>query len=694
MPIFNPNVPNTNDPNYLGYSQRPQQMEANRQWEALFKGVGNVLDTGFKAVDTVVKAKIEDTVNQGVDAMRNAYTNVLERVSGTPESERVSSDTTTSGSALNLLPSGTQNVPEEISGVGNYAANLRNSFLSGKISKTHYEGTLARFAKSVRDRYPGWRDYVDQEVAQAISANKPANQYIEGLIQDMNQRLGHQRTETDKMLQIVKENPGMPRAAELAQAVINGSLDRSEFYRQFVNYKGPIDRAQNERIVLGLEADRAQGQSRDATQSAVGLASSIAGSHLSATQTVNGVSTPGQIQAFITDVISGKKNPTSQEIDKWAQDVKLTKVNAITAINAEFDKVDPVTKKSLRQHIGATEANRIINESTKIYDDISELVTNKEFGIAFSLGRINTSLLDSTKNKLFTHPTIGHFVQKLSIVSGMGPEVAERFIRHSLAADPRLNETLNDVFLVDAISAASGDKRSFLQIIDQANARGVRSGNYNARVLRLVDRVVDPTEHPDIKANLVEAAFKERGLISRLPNDDAKYSFFTKVGSQEFATEVRKLSALPNREGLWQQYKDWIENTGAKELIPTEIGNLRSIQNMRGVRVGWDNENDRLVIDTGSATRSGVLGRSTRDPAGPAEVRMAQRVEFRINRVLDAIKPIAKIEGTDVDSYLVGTLIGLGLDPTKMDTSGLPEQIIQAIKANRLRQQMRPRAGS
>lgn len=684
--IFNPDPPNTNDPNYLGNSQTPKQMEGNRQWEALFKGVGNVLDAGLRATDTVVKATIEDTVNEGVDQMRNAYTNVLERVRGTPEQERVSQDPQATSTTQSLLPSSTTPPPAELAGVNSYVANLHNAFLEGNISKTHYEGTLARFAKSVRDKFPGWRDYVDQEVGQAISQSKPANQYIEGLISDMNRSLTHNRSDQEKYWAVVKENPGWAEGPRMAQLAISGQIDRGTFYGEYSKFKGPIQRAEHTRTMLGLKSDLDKDKSTVAERDATDVVVGIAASGLSSLTAANGVSTPQQAAEYQAKIASGQV-PDTRTIENSILQITTAKAAAAQRMREELMKRDPVTGDSFARTLGTEKMNKLIADSTKIYDDIRDMYTNKEYGAAFSVARINSAMIDQVTAKLYADPNIGNFMQKSKVIAGMGSNALETFIRATMDANPRFRTQLSDAFLAEAVEAASGTNPSTLpRRIAAAQARGINSGDYNAALIGQVDLIISPKQNDTVKTNIAREAFAETGLIAKLPTADAQYSFFRRMSNSEMSKEILRLSKLPGNEDLWSKYESWVQQTGAKELLPREIARLNQLSDFKGLSVAWDEANDRLRIIPTGGSRTGSLSNNT-FALGTAEIRDAARIEDRINQVLTSVKPIAETRGANVDSYLIASLITMGFDPTNMDMRSLPSQIMKAIKENKLRKQ-------
>src|SRR5688572_25568940 len=84
MAPFNPDLPNKGDPSYLGMSQPISAQQPNTMFESLFKGVGNLVESGLKGADFLVKEGISKDIREKTYAEQQGHQSSLERIKGTP----------------------------------------------------------------------------------------------------------------------------------------------------------------------------------------------------------------------------------------------------------------------------------------------------------------------------------------------------------------------------------------------------------------------------------------------------------------------------------------------------------------------------------------------------------------------------------------------------------------------------------
>src|SRR5688572_23739107 len=242
MAQFNPNVPDSRDPNYLSYSRPISSPESNRTaeyegnvakykgqaalhegeadmylgkaaqytgqgLEALFKGIGDIFATGVKAADTYIKKNIDQDVYTMVDAERNAYTAELERakepgalpIGAMTGPALVDPKAVPKEGSMNILNAEAQPIPQGIEQGISRISQLVEARQNGKLSETPYIGNLNSVAKALRAQYPGHRDYIDSKIAE-VTGMTPANAYVRSLVHDLNAAMAGTKNDRDKLV--------------------------------------------------------------------------------------------------------------------------------------------------------------------------------------------------------------------------------------------------------------------------------------------------------------------------------------------------------------------------------------------------------------------------------------------------------------------------------------------------------------
>lgn len=149
--VFNPDaggVPSANMPDQTGASRGSSP---NRSWEVLFGGLGDAVSGVVGAVDTGIKQSIKyDAQNIFQDAQK----------------------------PYEVPPADLTKGAESIK-------TLQAAWEQGKLSDVHYYGLLATQTKTLRAKYPGYEDFVDQTI-QEVTGVRPANSYRNAIVSELN----------------------------------------------------------------------------------------------------------------------------------------------------------------------------------------------------------------------------------------------------------------------------------------------------------------------------------------------------------------------------------------------------------------------------------------------------------------------------------------------------------------------------
>lgn len=159
MAVFNPNFQNP-DPNYLGYSRGA---EADRSLGSLFEMKGNLIQAETQATVSNIQSRINDEAREAVEPIRQG--------------------------AIHALETGQLAVPNEVTSGITKAENLTQAKIAGRLNESHYWNLLDAEARRLRAAHPGFKDYVDQRIAE-LTGGTPANKMLQELYQEQRAGLG------------------------------------------------------------------------------------------------------------------------------------------------------------------------------------------------------------------------------------------------------------------------------------------------------------------------------------------------------------------------------------------------------------------------------------------------------------------------------------------------------------------------
>lgn len=182
MAEFNPQI-NPLDPNYLGYSrgtdraitadigQVPNIREIDYGTRKANTSIGDALSNVAKigaGLNKVIGDVIEETaterIRQGVETIRGPFTQDISSALGNPL-----------GTQEPVIRTNEDVVPAELKNLDRRVGQLSSAKAAGKLTEAGYWLQLDNFARSMRQQFPGHKDFIDNKIA-AYTGGNPANQ--------------------------------------------------------------------------------------------------------------------------------------------------------------------------------------------------------------------------------------------------------------------------------------------------------------------------------------------------------------------------------------------------------------------------------------------------------------------------------------------------------------------------------------
>lgn len=707
MSIFNPQVDPTRDPNFFKYSDSISQPKADESTGIALKTVGEGIEGGFKLADTVVKDVIKSDVYDQVDKERKAFSTALTNTRNfgnpagpnTPAGADPSSTIGegTPGGPVDLFAGQKASVPSAINSGIRQAAVVQAGLDGNKISQTTYYQRLDDIAVKMRTAFPGYRDYIDQQISH-ITGVTPANAYVDSIIQDINRQSTNANKEKDFWThQIV--NSGFPDNDKvLAQFERDGDHNR---VAQYLAYNNGIRSS----LALKKAAFEAKGQDRttqiqNGEDYASSAATTAAITHFYNSQKfTNGDQSPADIADKMIDLSQHpeKANDVAYQglSERYAALHTQAYNQTMRLLTSPQKGPDGQMVASVSDTIGIEKTKAIVDKTVDaLFGKTREFIADKQFSPAYSLQNAAAATQNNALFKIFQAPDIGGRVLTASALNKAAPNLTPVITGKLLGSG--LDKDLSDFVSEQGRQAIAqtggkyygidGKIYSFKQSLEELDQAGNMSGKtipgqaFN-NLLQIRKAITDPNATPESISNTVNYFYDpkvNKGSMNKFMDDyyDPAKGGMVKGRSSAFAdlTEEAVTKAIwANGKNDWNKYSIW-----AKGEFATQFGSFARELNNAGKntegattymthRLAWNADKKQFIANSVEVRD----GKET--DKGPADSFVRN-----INMGLRNLATIAKTEGTNVDAYLFKVLRDNGFTPTE-DINGVPAQIMRSL---------------
>lgn len=708
MSIFNPQVEPTRDPNYFKYSDSISQPKSDESTGIALKTVGEGIEGGFKLADTVVKDVIKSDVYDQVDKERAGFSTALTntRNYGNPAGPNTPAGADpantigegTPGGPVDLFAGQKASVPSAINTGIRQAATVQAGLDGNKISQTTYYQRLDDIAVKMRTAYPGYRDYIDQQISH-ITGVTPANAYVDSIIQDINRQNTNANKEKDFWThQIV--NSGFPGSDEiLSQFERDGDHNK---VMQYLSYnKGILST-----LALKKAAFEAKGQDRttqiqNGEDYASSAATIAATTHFYNSQRfTNGDMSPANISDKMTELSLHPERANDVAYQGLAERYAALHAQAynqtIRLLTSPQKGADGKMIPPVSDTLGIEKTKAIVDKSVDaLFSKTREFIADKQFSPAYALQNSASATANNALFKLFNDPTVGGRIQTAAALNKAAPNLTPVVTAKLLGTG--LSSELGDFVTEQGRQAIAqtggkyygvdGKIYSFKQAIEEQEQAGNVSGKpmpgqAPKNLIELRRAITDPTTSQEAISNAVKFFYDpqvNKGVMNKFMDDyyDPAKGGMVKGRSSAFAD----LTSEDVTKAIWNNSKqDWNKySTWAKGEFATQFGSFARELNSAGKpsiegvtryvthRLAWDADKKQFIANS-VEVKDGV-----ETDRGPADSYVRN-----INMGLRSMSGIAKQEGTNLDTYLFKVLKDNGFIPTK-DINGVPAQIMRSL---------------
>lgn len=638
-------------------------------------GIGNFLG---KAGDSLIKKSIENQVYDVVRQTQQAQMNALEDVKTNPGLMNIIGK---QSSSQEPVPSELENLPSQLSA-------MQGAKDSGKISNTYYYGRLLSEAKNLRAKYPGYREYIDQQFAKVSGVN-PANAYIQGLIGDINRNAALAGSSRNKMDKFIQSNIGLPNSEKVKALYDSGRIGDIDVFNWAAPYHQQEAKLKRQGLIIqtqeaGDKYNIKQSQLHGSDVAATTISNWL--DNIASVGTPQGLDKPANIMDLITRAENGQI-PQAQ-IQAYGQQLVQSREQLRLDLQRKFDTpgVDGI---SLTRRVGGLEErNKIINSSLAQVDSFIDNISKGEFALAHSSANAIKSRIDDNTLKLMDNPKMGSYFTQLGVLRKLGgDQFTQNYFKDLIKEDiPRQYQEYVKGIQMEMMTQSrrqnTGSTFTFTDVFEDMKRKGIDDPRVTRSVLGSIKKITDNNTPEAVKAGIALSAFspENRDMIAKINKDSydnrgrpikGQYGVFSDFTSPEMTRAISKLSSKEPQIGV--DYKNWAESTFAQLFGQTlrDLDLNTNVGRPESFKITWDPLNKRFES---SFKNSG-------DTSEARYVAEYQRKLNQINSGLSGLKNIAKANGYDIEDYLMQTLRTVGFNPSTSGIVGVPLTLMESIRA-------------
>lgn len=712
MAKFNPDIPESAAPSYLGLSKPIDQFEGDRSKGVLFKGIGDFTKDAFTAADTVVKSIIDDAIYKRVDTQREATTGALEEMAGIPPNLRVADiQPTGEQSGATLLPQ-QLNVPATVDEGVDQAGTLVQAGRASPGLRTYYSGRLDLIAKDIRSQYPGYREYIDKKI-ESITGMNPANQVISDLMSLINQQGANSKSELDKAVAFVVARAGVeggpidPETGKGQPSYVLMQLLKSGAYRQsnldpmtFVMQwysRHDATKAKNDQIIQNhhtnqaITADLKVSATESLTQLAVNKQAEIWGDNMQ----VAGVSFK-KWDDFVSKVTTDASFRNSPQLIQAATVMLQQLEKAKRSVITQSQMPGPNNKPSIWVSAGDGGQAAVDRGFAQTETFLKRIIGKEDMSLIGRTGAFNDAALRDTGSKLFSDPDIGpRVLGQVAIAKYGGSQYAAALASRGIfegfdnslkqwftgVKDLMLDPSLPNFNTSAAVKKANETAHIGKNPNDPTNTNPRANWQQERAVYDEIlkfpgsvlsnPKVSDPIKIDQAKKNFSPTNY---GLISKFekngPDQIRAYQFMTDKNS--VVLPLKQLSK--SDPTVWEEAKDWTDHEFRNEIFKNQINKLGEYATIPNMQIVYNPETHHwTAIDM---RRAEINQFSSNDPFS----RYVQRVQTdldKLNKGIDGVANYMKEDKQDVNAYVLRIMVEAGLDPKR--TVGIPGEMMATL---------------
>lgn len=668
---FKTNYSPTNDPNYMGALKEPSRFDFNggQKYDNLFSGLATGLKGSVEGAQELVKSFIKRDVEYGTDKLRDAQgvsTDVETVRDGGTASMPAGSSSTFGGQpgggspAADASPMAGNKPPNQEQVAGDYA-RVKAAYDQGKISDRNYYAQLEVMNRSLRSRYPGFRDEVDQMVHQ-ITGVVPANALRKAILNDLQTAQQNSDALTKERQKMLMANPEYFAPDAMQREAAGKPYTMAELYAQKQPKVIEQETVKDMKARLELKAAQGNATSTDALQTATDVLGRLQ------SRVINDSTNDQSVAAFMKkalDIQAQGKVLSPEEMQQMSATFQKLKYSTRAAMEAAFNEpTTPGSKHTLNTLINdRTKVNQLIDAQMQPFEMIEKSLTDPTLG-AFNIAANAIKGMQNADLKK-AYEISGHLRGVTAVKAAGGEEYLKQIIMRpeSKLIEQGAKDTLNIIRVLN-LTGGSESKAGTTSWDEQFKTLGEVPGGTKASTIKqfVQDRVselTDPSVPPALKLNAAKVAFSPEN-INFLNKFQAKDGSQSKIFNQLISPTVTKSMATlrdssPEGRAVWDNYSKWSVNNFLG-LFKQAGDGINATPDRPWLSVNWNPNSKQFET---SPTPEGIKANS--NISGSAGTNLVNLIEGRLNsgvvssvermnQGIKAIQPIMEANGFKVEN--------------------------------------------
>ncbi|HEY9660561.1 MAG TPA: hypothetical protein V6C65_19065, partial [Allocoleopsis sp.] len=594
---FNPDVPQEAIPLQPFY-QRVRPFMGDDSSSFVIKGVGDAFKTLATGIDKGIEMNIDQDLHTQTDAVKDAYTAALEAdksaLNGTnqvftnlspfdengnpkpvltpnlqpaatgpdlgmPQPEAPGNVAAQPVSSLLGTPNSGSVVPADIKNFTDFVQNNQAAFDQGlNPSRTLYLAKMDQIAKDFRNRYPGYRDYIDRKIS-TITGGDPANLRIESLLGDIKASVSAGKEAQNRILtQGYKAiSDGVPGAEGDLINFRVGNTTLAQYERDLEHhisvYSANKAYIQHQKDLIEINKDNQAFKSAAAANIMEKTAQVISAGDFNTMQVAAGTNTKVGLNEFITRAAAGTiPGATAQNIRTLIPQINAAFAVSQKKILAQFNQpltgadgkpiLGPDGQPATAMSLAPDKAQAALDHSAMMWKTAIDALNNQQYGLAnLPAQLVKDKAADTSLHLLQDKPSGDTLAQVMAVYKMGGTQVGESYLKELNTSQPGMLDHLATQLLHNNTKAMTQPGTQFSLVTSSlpgtsggvsntannngqiftmrdhfadAAATAARTGDptltspqYNEQIFQLYSHISDPKMPDEIKANLARSAF-------------------------------------------------------------------------------------------------------------------------------------------------------------------------------------------
>lgn len=653
MALFNPEVSKNLGDNYTGYSQG---RKSNNALGELFEGLGKTLSAHVDQTEQNTQYEMgkeaDDLVNAvGEDVIGGDAAEVGGKLfEDTKPTEKVGG-------------SDGRDIPREVTSSGMTLASLKRAHEQGKLSDLYYNTQLAKISKTLRNKYPGYREVVDDLIANA-SGTSTANKLRNELNAKLKEEEASKSAEETRRFNLMKENEEIladPVAMELYKKAAGRTFDPNDFDMQAFMYVTGVRKFETADINrrkgrLELLSKEKEVQKEEAKKVATLEMAKLRDDILFTSLNSDGASERLQFSKLQEMIDKGLENDSKLDPDEQA--AVLTLMNRMQlelgtraeAMLTGFDK----DGRTYAEYLDVKDRDEVKKVLFQPLDQIKEMLTG---GKEVNIGMLNAVKLDTEARKnQIENDTLkknGSMLNDLKVLKEMyGGEAVEGVMR-KLQSDPSMNGmSSEEKAIANKLSTTVLTGESLSETLELGVANGAKSSAGKVAVKSATDLLMSPELSKEKAQKLAKSLYslKERNNIEKFGSSNPE-ALFNQFVNPEITEKLKGTEAF-------KDYSSWAYAQGGALMKKYGQTMLNTQKYNDTLGVTFDPATKRFTYKNEST----ILGDVAKGPAFTGYDKYAAeegaKAVLSMNRHLDRMQGIILESGDTEESFLSTFFMG------------------------------------